>query len=91
MKDPWLTRVASSFSQMVNAVIFCGHQDESLSARCWREDREIYKTIDWFFWLILGEEGHCRNAHHSDMRRAKWLIDQKRGPTWPDVRRVGRY
>jgi len=67
----WLTKVASVTSASLNVILFNGHQDETLSARAWRENRPIYKVINKiFFW----EDNHCRNAHLTDIQRAEELL-----------------
>jgi len=71
----YFINIAASISQFFNVLVFNGHPDESISARCWREDREIYKVINKiFFW----EDNHCRNAHMMDINRAEWLQQNRR-------------
>ena len=67
----WLTKIGSVTSATLNVLLFNGHQDESLSARAWREDRQVYKVINKiFFW----EDNHCYQAHLTDIKHAEELL-----------------
>lgn len=74
MRDSWIVKLVSTCSQAFNALVLNGHQDESVSARAYREEWRIRETIDLVFWLIIRENDHCRNAFWSDVERAKWLV-----------------
>lgn len=55
-------------SQAINALVFRGDPDESLSARAWRERdhgwAEARARIDW--WL---GEGHCQAVYNLHIAR----------------------
>ena len=65
----WLKNVLIAFDQLVNA-LFCGYPDETLSARCWREQRRyaIY-WIDLLFRLIGQGKDHCELSYQHEMER----------------------
>ncbi len=62
----WLPKTLDAISQFLNCFLFNGDPNECISGRCWREQRMIYKNIDWLFWLLCGESNHCRNAYQKD-------------------------
>ena len=63
----WLTKFGTLISQTINALIFQGHPDESLSARAFHEHSDsrfwafIYRAAN----LIFGAD-HCYQAALSD-------------------------
>jgi len=65
----YFRRVGSTLSQCVNTIVFCGHPDESISARAYRTNSRRVKYIDF----VLGSE-HCKNAYATDIARAKQLL-----------------
>lgn len=83
----WLLRWLDATSQWLNAFFLGGDPNECISGRCWREQRMIYKSIDWLFWVIRGEVNHCQNAYRKDnkwagkrLRMIRTFQKEARGP-----------
>ncbi len=73
MKE-WLSHICSVLSNLGNVIIFNGHPDESICARCYREDRVwavkiLNKVVFW-------EGDHCYKAHISDVEHALDLLER---------------
>jgi len=67
----WIYNILIAFDQLVNAIC-CGYPDETLSARCWREDRWFRHVIDVLFWWDIDEDGylnHCHSSYQHEMER----------------------
>jgi len=68
----WLTKFGTLLSQTINALIFGGHPDESLSARSFHEHAHssfwafIYTAANWIFGA-----NHCYEAARSDLNFAE--------------------
>lgn len=79
MPSVW-SRLLAAGSQLLNVVVFNGHQDESISARSYREgvidgDQKWRKRkilIDKW-WRKFGEDEHCLKSFKTDLKRAKEL------------------
>lgn len=68
-----LARVLAVCSQLVNVVLFRGHQNESLSSRAYREKRHTARRlIDRLF--ARWEAEHCKKSHQNDLAWARQLI-----------------
>ncbi len=65
-KRGWLLRSLDATSQWMNTVLLGGDPNECISGRCWREQRRVYRAIDWLFFLVRGESNHCRRAYNKD-------------------------
>ena len=69
----WLLQVLIALDQLVNALLFFGFADETISARSWRQ-REKWqwaiarRFIDWLF-ALLGDSNHCEGAYESELKR----------------------
>lgn len=66
-------RLLVAFDQLGNTAAG-GDEDEVFSARCWRNRErhpysELVKVIDWLFLRLLGEVGHCENAHLKELSK----------------------
>lgn len=67
----WLIQSAIAIDQTVNAVLFSGMADETLSARSYRKRYErrwliAYNIINMlFFW----QHDHCEEAFESEIKR----------------------
>lgn len=80
-----LNKLASLISQTLNVLIFDGNPDESVSARSYREgvllkDKEWLNRkvkIDKLFKKLTKEVEHCKNAHETDVKWAKKLINKE--------------
>lgn len=68
-------QIAVAFDQLGNAT-GAGDEDETFSARCWRlKARQNYgrlqRAIDWAFFVLQDEVGHCKGAFESELARRK--------------------
>lgn len=77
----WLKNTMSALSQLVNAFALGGNQNETVSARCYRQGvlkgdskwRKLRKRVDsLFFW----EKHHCRESYKSDLMWAKAHVEE---------------
>jgi len=75
----WLTKFGTLISQTVNALLFGGHPDESLSARAFHEQ---HSSRFWAFVFMAANgifgANHCYEAARSDLDYAedvtrRWL------------------
>jgi hypothetical protein len=72
----WLMRCVSAWSQLLNVLFLCGHSNESISGRSYREGWWTEKWIDrLFFW----QDRHCRRAYFNDLKWAKEYIEMHDG------------
>lgn len=71
-----------SLDQTLNTV-FGGDEDETFSSRCHREGKtkpkykQLEEFIDFLFWVLRGEIGHCMNAYHHELEKAKKKLESK--------------
>ena len=75
----WYLRWLDGFSQLLNVTFFNGDPDESISGRCWRQDRKwAVRIIDALFSF---QTKHCRLAYQEDLKRAnaRILTQRERG------------
>lgn len=71
-----LSKLGTCLSQCINALVLDGDPDESICGRAHREGWELEATLDWIFaWY---ENRHCYRSYASDVKRAAWLLNQKR-------------
>lgn len=70
----WYLRWLDGFSQLCNVTFFNGDPDESISGRCWRQDRKWAVTI--INKIFFKQIDHCRGAYQEDLKRAKERIAQ---------------
>lgn len=63
-----MKQVLIALDQLANALVG-GFADETLSARCWREQRHgAVRVIDaLFFW----ERGHCEASYRAELLRTQ--------------------
>lgn len=66
----YLTRIGDALSQLLNAALFGGHPNESISGLAWRENRPWRPWIDRLLWF---DKDHCRNAYENDLAYARRL------------------
>jgi hypothetical protein len=69
----WILQVLIALDQLVNALLFFGWADETISARSWRQRdrwqwRVARRAIDWLF-ALLGDSNHCQGAFESELQR----------------------
>ena len=55
-----------ALDQLVNAMIFGGWADETISSRSWREFPKLAKVIDTLFWF---DKDHCYESYVSEQLR----------------------
>lgn len=74
-----LIRIAAWISQGFNVILLGGHQNRTVSARCYlKKDRRVwgffYKLINKiFFW----QEDHCYQSYKVDYRFAKEVLEEE--------------
>ena len=74
VKKVWtyIWNVAAALSQLLNAVVFIGDCNETLSGRCYREERWwAVRIIDTIFWF---QTEHCLNSHLADRIFARKVL-----------------
>lgn len=57
-----------ALDQFVNAAVFGGWADETLSSRAYREFPRLAKVIDWVLWF---DPQHCYTSYLSERDRAQ--------------------
>lgn len=63
-----LTRTLACLSQLLNVVVFDGHEDEMLSSRAHRESWRMEVYLDMLFWW---QPEHCRQSYEWEQDRVK--------------------
>lgn len=72
----WLLKLCTLSSQIINALVFNGNVDETISGRVYRERRyQIEKIINGIFWF---DEDHCKKSHDKDIDFAEFIMKYKR-------------
>ena len=62
-------RIAVGFDQTANAA-FGGDEDETISARCWRNRAEPhYSALVQLINMLFNDRGHCESAFLEEQRR----------------------
>lgn len=64
----WLYQTLIALDQLVNALVFGGWADETLSSRAYREFPRLAKVIDTVLWF---DPAHCRVSYESERDRAQ--------------------
>jgi len=73
----YIVNVAAALSQLLNAVVFCGDCNETVSGRCYREKRKwAVKLIDMLFFF---QPEHCLHSHLADRIFARKVLGQQGG------------
>ena len=68
----YVWNIAAALSQLLNAVVFFGDCNETLSGRCYREQRWwAVKLIDTLFFF---QQEHCLNSHLADRIFARKVL-----------------
>lgn len=71
----YIWNIAASLSQLLNAVVFFGDCNETLSGRCYREERWwAVRLIDALFWF---QSEHCLNSHLADRIFARKVLGRE--------------
>jgi hypothetical protein len=74
---PWRVRTGTALSQLINAALFGGHPNVSLSTRAWHE----HKTSRfWSFIRIMADaifgQGHCEASREEDIIFAREVLEE---------------
>lgn len=70
--EGWAIDVFAACSQLANAFLFNGHPNETISGRCYRENRKwAVRIIDTLFFF---DPHHCMGSHLKDLRWANWFL-----------------
>lgn len=72
----WLRQSSIALDQLINAFIFFGYADETLSARCYREHRKLpMKIINAIFFL---QDNHCKTSFENEQFRKHLPIEYRK-------------
>ncbi len=80
----WLLNVLIALDQLVNAVIFLGEPDETMSSAAWRMEQQghfwgcLRPAIDLMFSPL--EKDHCQKAYQSELKRTQYAKDFQQMP-----------
>ena len=69
----YVTNVAIALSQLLNATVFCGDPNETLSGRCWRENRKVPGLLIDTLFFFQGQ--HCLHSHLADRILARKILE----------------
>ena len=75
-KYSWRVRTGTALSQLINAAIFGGHPNVSISTRAFYDQHKsrfwlsVRVVADWLFG-----EGHCEQSCEEDMQFAHDLLE----------------
>jgi hypothetical protein len=73
---PWHVRTGAALSQLLNAMFFVGHPNETLSARAWREHET---SRFWSLMRVLADAlfglNHCEQSIQEDRQFAKDILN----------------
>ena len=79
-KYPWRVRTGTALSQVINAMIFGGHPNVSLSTRAFYDQ---HKSRFWMLVRIMADaifgQGHCEQSREEDRAFARdiyrdWIL-----------------
>ena len=70
-----LIKLGDATSQLINAVVFDGSCNESISGRAYREKKWYERYINLLLWF---DKDHCRVAYENDVSYAAKLLAQHR-------------
>ncbi|MDD5272207.1 MAG: hypothetical protein PHU14_05760 [Methylovulum sp.] len=70
--------------QLLNVLVFDGMPDETISARCWREQHQPFwyrlrLVVDYVFLRGFAVENHCQKAFVSEQRRLQMPASYRTG------------
>lgn len=70
---PYFLNIGIAVDQLVNT-LFCGHPDETLSSRCYRNSQKYWyaNACRWVLDLVFRPCGpeHCKSAYESELNRS---------------------
>jgi len=75
----WYARLGDALSQLCNAPTKGGSADESISARCWREQSHPFwgrlrRVVEAIFW-VRDRGRHCQEAYERDIERKERAVE----------------
>jgi len=74
----WLFYILIALDQLLNAILG-GYPDETISARCFREQRWQEKWIDRLFWLQRKDgKGHCEQCYEWEQERMDLPVEYRK-------------
>ncbi len=71
----YIVNVAAALSQLLNAVVFLGDPNETLSGRCHRERR--VKAEAFINALFFFQPDHCMHSHLADHLFAHKILERR--------------
>lgn len=75
--DRWFFHVGIAIDQLANAILG-GYPDETLSARCYRENRWQRHVIDMlFFWQRSDVKWHCEQCYWYERERMDLPVEYR--------------
>jgi hypothetical protein len=70
----YFINIATALSQLLNAVVFAGDPNETVSGRVYREDRKwAVKIIDLLFFF---QPDHCLESHVADRMFSRKILGE---------------
>lgn len=73
MRD-YIINIATALSQLLNAVVFAGDPNETVSGRVYRENRDwAVKIIDLLFFF---QPDHCLESHVADRMFSRKILGE---------------
>jgi hypothetical protein len=71
----YIVNVAAALSQLLNATVFFGDPNETLSGRCYRERiKWAERAINLLFFF---QKDHCLKSHLSDHQFAHKILEHR--------------
>jgi hypothetical protein len=74
---PWRVRTGTAFSQLINAALFNGHPNQSISTRAFYDQ---HKSRFWSFIRIMADaifgENHCEMSCEEDIIFAREVLEE---------------
>ena len=66
-------------SQTANVLLFDGHEDQTISSCCYERRNDPrwskgYKFLNILFFLLIGQDDHCRDSWLRNKIRAEELL-----------------
>jgi hypothetical protein len=71
----WIVNIAACLSQLLNAAVFFGDPNETLSGRCYRERRKIPEAM--INTLFFFQPDHCLQSHLADHMFAHKILERR--------------
>ncbi len=70
----YFVHVLTAIDQLANAALLFGHEDETVSARCYRWHLRGYRTwpmriVDFFAGTFFFDKNHCERCYNNEQTR----------------------